>query len=244
MATYDEVFAGLSPHPLVISCLRVERKNSKIIKGGNEYNHENFSFRYLVGGKKNLKIIKGGNEHNHENAEHQILARATKFPTGLYLLFMYVKYDFHRKNTVTLDQVLTPNLNVQSCRQHQVGKMSTSPPLVCAGIIISYQLLQRQNSTTHYSPWLNVLSCRQHQMLKIYKSPPLVCADLPCPGCCTDSPSCPSPSPHPESYKSNFPIFIIHKFDDQISIKLSNTFPLRQPTPRFMIQTTKDSKFK
>ena len=36
MATYDEVFAGLSPHPLVISCLRVERK---MIKGGNECNH-------------------------------------------------------------------------------------------------------------------------------------------------------------------------------------------------------------
>ena len=161
-------------------------------------------------------MIKGGNEHHHENAEHQILARATKFPTGIYLIYRYVKYDFHRKNTVTLDHILAPNLNVQSCRQHQVRKNLQSPPLVCAGIIISYQLLQRQNSTTHYSPWLNVLSCRQHQMLKIYKSPPLVCADLPCPGCCTDSPSCPSPSPHPESYISNIPIFIIHKFDNQI----------------------------
>ena len=145
MATYDEVFAGLSPHPLVISCLRVERKN--------------------------LKMIKGGNEHHHENAEHQILARATKFPTGIYLIYMYVKYDFHRKNTITLDHILAHNLNVQSCRQHQVRKNLQSPPLVCAGIIISYQLLQRQNSTTHYSPWLNVLSCRQYQMLKIYKAP-------------------------------------------------------------------------
>ena len=59
-------------------------------------------------------MIKGGNEHNYENAEHQILARATKFPTGLYSLFMYVKYEFQRKNTLTLDQVLAPNLNVQS----------------------------------------------------------------------------------------------------------------------------------
>ena len=122
-------------------------------------------------------MIKGGNEHNYENAEHQILARATKFPTGLYLLFMYVKYEFQRKNTITLDQVLTPNLNVQSCRQHQVRKSLQSPPLVCA--------------------------------------------DPPCPGCCTDSPSCPSPSPHPESYNSNIPIYIIHKFNNQIFIKFS-----------------------
>ena len=160
MATYDEVFAGLSPHPLVISCLRVERKSLKMIKGGYEYNHENFTFQ------KKSKRIKGGNDHHHENAEHQILA------TRIYLIYMSVKYDFHRKNTVTLDHILAPNLNVQSCRQHQ----------------------ERKN----------------------LQSPPLEYADLPCPGCCTDSPSCPSPSPHPESYISNIPIFIIHKFDNQI----------------------------
>ena len=62
--------------------------------------------------KKNLKIIKRGYERNHENAQHQILARATKFLTGLCLLFMYVKYDFQRKNNITLDQILAPNLNV------------------------------------------------------------------------------------------------------------------------------------
>ena len=103
MATYDEVFAGLSPHPLVISCLRVERKSLKMIKGGYEYNHENFTFQ------KKSKRIKGGNDHHHENAEHQILA------TRIYLIYMSVKYDFHRKNTVTLDHILAPNLNVQSC---------------------------------------------------------------------------------------------------------------------------------
>ena len=107
---------------------------------------------------KKSKRIKGGNDHHHENAEHQILA------TRIYLIYMSVKYDFHRKNTVTLDHILAPNLNVQSCRQHQ----------------------ERKN----------------------LQSPPLEYADLPCPGCCTDSPSCPSPSPHPESYISNIPIFI------------------------------------
>ena len=144
--------------------------------------------------KKKSKRIKGGNDHHHENAEHQILA------TRIYLIYMSVKYDFHRKNTVTLNHILAPNLNVQSCRQHQ----------------------ERKN----------------------LQSPPLEYADLPCPGCCTDSPSCPSPSPHPESYISNIPIFIIHKSNNQIFTKLSNTFPHCQPTLGVTIQTSIDSKFK
>ena len=55
MVTYDEVFAGLSPHPLVIGCLRAERKSLKMIKGGNEYNHENFAFQKKIEGDKRRK---------------------------------------------------------------------------------------------------------------------------------------------------------------------------------------------
>ena len=87
-----------------------------MVKGGYEYNHENFTFQ------KKSKRIKGGNDHHHENAEHQILA------TRIYLIYMSVKYDFHRKNTVTLDHILAPNLNVQSCRKHQVRKKTTNSP--------------------------------------------------------------------------------------------------------------------
>ena len=113
---------------------------------------------------KKSKRIKGGNDHHHENAEHQILARATKFPTGIYLIYMYVKYDFHRKNTVTLDHILAPNLNVQSCRQHQVRKNLQSPPLDCADDhIISIATKTKLHHTL--LPHLNVLSCRQHKKI-------------------------------------------------------------------------------
>ena len=101
-------------------------------------------------------MIKGGNEHNYENAEHQILARATKFPTGLYLLFMYVKYEFQRKNTLTLDQVLAPNLNVQSYRQHQVLKIYKSPHLymqICHVRVVA-QIL---HPVPHRHPTLKVI---------------------------------------------------------------------------------------
>ena len=67
-----------------------------------------------------------------------------------------MKYQYQRKNTIALDHILAPNLNVQICRLHQMLKIYKAPHLnmqICHVRVVA-QIL---HPVPHRHPTLKVI---------------------------------------------------------------------------------------